>query len=53
MSLHLRRQADTRGVELALQAFKHDVGICVVAGSPGFVAGAQTSRDELCLDICC
>ena len=50
MSLALRRQADTRGVELALQAFKHNVGIYVVAGSPRFVAGAQTARDELCLD---
>jgi hypothetical protein len=50
MSLHLRRQAVTRCVELALQAFKDYVGIYVVAGSPRFVAGAQTSRHELCMD---
>jgi len=50
MSLAFRRRADTHGVELALQAFQHDVGVHVVAGSPRFVAGAQTARDELCMD---
>lgn len=50
MSLALGRQADARGIELALQAVKHDPGICIVAGSPGFIAGAQTARDEVCLD---
>lgn len=33
MSLAIRRQADTRGVELVLQAFKHDFGIYLVASS--------------------
>jgi hypothetical protein len=50
MSLALRRQADARGVELALQAVKYDVGIDIVASSPRLIAGAQTARDELSLD---
>ena len=50
MSLALRRQADARGVELALEAVKHDVGIYVVAGSPRLLKGAQTARDELSLN---
>jgi hypothetical protein len=50
MSLAYRCPADTRCVEPALQAFKHDFSIYVVAGSPRFVSGAQTTRNELCLD---
>jgi hypothetical protein len=50
MSLALRRHTNARGVELALQAVKHDVGIYVVAGSPRLVTGARTARDELSLD---